>query len=119
MDTNARQQPTADKGTHNPDQDVTNDPEARPSYDLTSQPARNKANEQYYQQAFTRHLHCVTSAFRSRVRSQAGSALAAGGEAALTRMLGLYKQDMRTALGLTGAVNAKDVGREVLDGSGS
>ncbi len=41
-------------------------------------------------------------------------ALAAGGEAALTRMLVLYKQDMRTALGLTGAVNARDVGRGVL-----
>ena len=41
-------------------------------------------------------------------------ALAAGGGAALTRMLGLYKQDMRTALGLTGAVNARDVGRGVL-----
>ena len=43
-------------------------------------------------------------------------ALAAGGEAALSRMLGLYKQDMRTALGLTGAVNASDVGRGVLLG---
>ena len=41
-------------------------------------------------------------------------ALAAGGDAALTRMLALYKQDMRTALGLTGAVNAKDVGHGVL-----
>ena len=41
-------------------------------------------------------------------------ALAAGGEAALTQMLGLYKQDMRTALGLTGAVNARDVGRGVV-----
>ena len=36
-------------------------------------------------------------------------ALAAGGEAALTRMLGLIKQDMRTALGLTGIPNARDV----------
>ena len=43
-------------------------------------------------------------------------ALAAGGGAALTRMLGLYKQDMRSALGLTGAVNARDVGRGVLLG---
>ena len=43
-------------------------------------------------------------------------ALAAGGEAALTRMLALYKQDMRTALGLTGAVIARDVGRGVLLG---
>ncbi len=41
-------------------------------------------------------------------------AIAAGGEAALTRYLGLLKQDMRTALGLTGAINAKDVGRGVL-----
>jgi L-lactate dehydrogenase (cytochrome) len=41
-------------------------------------------------------------------------ALAAGGEAALTRYLGLMKQDMRTALGLTGAINARDVGRGVL-----
>ena len=31
-------------------------------------------------------------------------------EAALTRMLGLYRQDMRTALGLTGIPNARDVG---------
>jgi L-lactate dehydrogenase (cytochrome) len=41
-------------------------------------------------------------------------AMAAGGEAALTRYLGLMKQDMRTALGLTGAVNAREVGRGVL-----
>jgi len=41
-------------------------------------------------------------------------ALAAGGEAALTRYLGLVKQDMRTALGLSGAINARDVGRGVL-----
>ena len=41
-------------------------------------------------------------------------ALAAGGEAALSRYLGLMKQDMRTALGLSGAINARDVGRAVL-----
>jgi L-lactate dehydrogenase (cytochrome) len=41
-------------------------------------------------------------------------ALAAGGEAALTRYLTLMKQDMRTALGLTGAIDAKHVGRGVL-----
>lgn len=41
-------------------------------------------------------------------------ALAAGGEAALTRMLGLMKQDMRTALGLTGIPHARDVGRTAL-----
>lgn len=41
-------------------------------------------------------------------------ALAAGGEAALTRYLALVKQDMRTALGLSGAVNARNVGSQVL-----
>ena len=41
-------------------------------------------------------------------------AMAAGGEAALTRYLAMVKQDMRTALGLTGAINARDVGRGVL-----
>lgn len=43
-------------------------------------------------------------------------AMAAGGEAGLTRYLGLMKQDMRTALGLSGAINARDVGRGVLLG---
>lgn len=41
-------------------------------------------------------------------------ALGAGGEPALTRYLGLMKQDMKTALGLSGAINARDVGRGVL-----
>jgi L-lactate dehydrogenase (cytochrome) len=41
-------------------------------------------------------------------------AVAAGGEAALTRYLSLMKQDLCTALGLTGAINARDVGRGVL-----
>lgn len=41
-------------------------------------------------------------------------AMAAGGEAALTRYLGLVKQDMKTALGLSGAINARDVSRKVL-----
>ncbi len=41
-------------------------------------------------------------------------ALGAGGEAALSRYLGLVKQDMRTALGLTGAIDARNVDRSVL-----
>jgi L-lactate dehydrogenase (cytochrome) len=41
-------------------------------------------------------------------------ALGAGGEPALTRYLGLMKQDMKTALGLSGAINAREVGRGVL-----
>ncbi|MFN3515755.1 MAG: L-lactate dehydrogenase [Novosphingobium sp.] len=41
-------------------------------------------------------------------------ALGAGGEPALTRYLTLMKQDMKTALGLSGAINARNVGRGVL-----
>lgn len=42
-------------------------------------------------------------------------ALAAGGAPALVRYLRLVRQDMRTALGLSGAINARDVGRDVLN----
>lgn len=41
-------------------------------------------------------------------------ALGAGGEPALIRYLGLVEQDMRTALGLSGAINARDVTEAVL-----
>lgn len=41
-------------------------------------------------------------------------ALAAGGQPALARLLGLMKQDMKTALGLSGAIKASEVGRGVL-----
>ena len=41
-------------------------------------------------------------------------ALGAGGEPALSRYLGLVKQDMRTALGLTGAIDARKVTAAVL-----
>lgn len=41
-------------------------------------------------------------------------ALGAGGEPALTRLLNMMKQDMRTALGLTGVPRACDVTNEIL-----
>ena len=41
-------------------------------------------------------------------------AMAAGGEAALIRYLTLMRQDMKTALGLSGAINARDVTQSVL-----
>ncbi len=41
-------------------------------------------------------------------------ALAAGGESALSRMLNMMKQDMRTALGLTGVPRARDVTHAIL-----
>jgi len=57
MDANFRQRPVADKGTHYPDKDVANDPEAGSSHDLAGQPARDEPDEQYDQQAFVRHMH--------------------------------------------------------------
>jgi hypothetical protein len=35
MDAELRQQPTADKGTYNPDNQITNDPNPGPTNDLT------------------------------------------------------------------------------------
>jgi hypothetical protein len=61
MDADLGQQPIADEGTHDPEDQVTNDPETRTSHDLAGQPACNDAHEQYYQQAFIRHMHCLTS----------------------------------------------------------
>jgi hypothetical protein len=63
MDADLRQQPTSDKGTQNPDNEVTNDPETGPAHDLTCQPARNETHKQYNQQAFTRHIHFAASEF--------------------------------------------------------
>jgi hypothetical protein len=63
MDAKLSQQPTSDKGAQNTDNKVANDPKTGPSHDLTCQPACNQAHKQYYQQTFTRHIHCVTSAF--------------------------------------------------------
>jgi hypothetical protein len=57
MDADLRQQPVPDKGAHDPDQEVADDPEPRPPNDFTSQPASNDADEQYDQQAFIRHMH--------------------------------------------------------------
>jgi hypothetical protein len=63
MDASLRQQPTSDKGAHNPHKEVTYDPKAASTHDLTGQPACDETHKQYDQQAFTRHIHFVTSAF--------------------------------------------------------
>jgi len=63
MDAQLGQQPTSDKGAHNPHKEVANDPKTGSSHDLTCQPACDKTHEQYDQQAFTRHIHCGTSVF--------------------------------------------------------
>ena len=53
MDTEARQQPAPDKGTDNSDDDVTEDAKPGAAHDLAGQPARDQADKQDYQEAFT------------------------------------------------------------------
>jgi hypothetical protein len=61
MDTELRQQPASDQSAQNPDNEVTDDPKSGASYNLTCQPACNETDQQYYQQAFTRHIHGAIS----------------------------------------------------------
>src|SRR5260370_13445457 len=63
MDAELRQQPASDKGAQYPDNNVADDSKTGPAHNLTCQPACNETNKQYDQQAFTRHIHFVTSAF--------------------------------------------------------
>jgi hypothetical protein len=63
MDADLWQQPIPDEGTHYPEDEVANDSETRTSHDLAGQPTCNDTHEQYDQQAFTRHMHSVTSLY--------------------------------------------------------
>jgi hypothetical protein len=57
MDTDLRQEPVADEGANNSDDEVTNQAETCALYDLAGQPPRNEANEQYDKKTFIRHMH--------------------------------------------------------------
>src|SRR5437764_4322303 len=57
MDSEPWQQPIADKGTDDPDQEVAEDSEPGPPNDLAGQPARNDADEQDDQQTLVRQVH--------------------------------------------------------------
>jgi len=61
MDAKLRQQPAADKGTQDADNQITDNSKAGPAYDLTRQPTCDETYEEYDQQAFARHIHFVTS----------------------------------------------------------
>ena len=61
MDAELGQQPTAYKGTQDTDDQIADDPESGPAYDLTGQPACDETYEQYDQEAFARHIHLATS----------------------------------------------------------
>lgn len=51
MNAEPRQKPIADKGAHDPDKKVANNPKASPTNDLADQPSRDDANQNDDQQA--------------------------------------------------------------------
>src|SRR5947209_5227545 len=61
MDPELRQQPAADKGAQDADNQIADDPKAGATNDLTGQPACHETYKQNHQQALTRHIHLVTS----------------------------------------------------------
>jgi hypothetical protein len=63
MDAEFGQQPASNKGTQDSDDKITDESEAGPLHDLAGEPAGDEANKQDDQQAFTRHVHLVTSRF--------------------------------------------------------
>jgi hypothetical protein len=66
------QQPASEKGAQDSDDKVADESEAGPLHDLAGEPAGNEANKQDDQQAFTRHVHLVTSRFAREEASQTG-----------------------------------------------
>jgi hypothetical protein len=72
MDPELGQQPASDKGAQDSDDKVADESEAGPLHDLAGEPTGDKANKQGDQQAFTRHVHLVTSRFAREEASQTG-----------------------------------------------
>src|ERR1700730_5921043 len=60
MNTNSRQQPASDERADNSDQEITDQPEACSSNNLSGQPTRYNADQQNDQETFTRHVHGVS-----------------------------------------------------------
>ena len=57
MEAELRKQPTANEGTCNPYEEVTDDPEPGTLRDLTGQPSGNETDHQNDQQTITRYMH--------------------------------------------------------------
>jgi len=52
MDAEFRQQPAADDGAYDTDDEVADEPKPASARDLASQPSGNEANDQDYQETF-------------------------------------------------------------------
>jgi hypothetical protein len=57
MDADQRQQPTADKGADDSNEEIAEDAEPGAAHDLAGQPSGNEADHQYDQETLTRHVH--------------------------------------------------------------
>jgi hypothetical protein len=57
MEAELGQEPTANEGAHDSDEEVADKSEPRALHDLTGEPASNEADRQHDQQIFTRHVH--------------------------------------------------------------
>jgi hypothetical protein len=55
--TELRQEPASDEGPDYSDDEVADQPEAGPLYDLTGEPSCNDADHDYHEKTFTRHVH--------------------------------------------------------------
>lgn len=56
-----RQQPVADEGANNADEQIADEPESAPAHDLAGRSAGNKADQQNDQQTFIREMHRAAS----------------------------------------------------------
>jgi hypothetical protein len=57
VEAEARKEPTANEGTCDSYEQVTDDPEPGALHDLAGQPSGNETDHQYDQETFTRHVH--------------------------------------------------------------
>jgi hypothetical protein len=66
MDTELRKHPTADERADDPYNQIANQSKSRALHDLASQPSGDQPDQQYDQQAFTRHVHLRVLSLRAR-----------------------------------------------------
>src|ERR1700733_9090503 len=57
VDTELGQQPVANEGSDDPDEEVTDETERAASHDLARQPSGNKAYQQYNEKTLVRDVH--------------------------------------------------------------
>jgi hypothetical protein len=55
VDAESRQQPPANEGSYDPDNEVTDEPKPGALHDLAGEPSCNESDHQYDKETFTRH----------------------------------------------------------------